>query len=138
MKMWLEPKTNWTANDKINVNDFNRIRNNIEHIINLKQLADDYYIQNFQLETVKTVTDMPYCEIWNNLENALDSMNSKQPLSDFGKTKNYKVYDNYIDWKELNRLETLCLEFKKFFLENNVFIKEKLSFELGNYGGVRI
>ena len=29
---WVEPKTNWSSNDRFNIADFNRIKNNLEFL----------------------------------------------------------------------------------------------------------
>lgn len=135
---WIEAKTDWTANDYINAADFNRIRNNILY---LKEVATGYF-RPFDFSEAITreqgFEDWAYAETWNNLENALDEFIKKTyQLSNLGVKKIYSVYDPYIDYQELNRIESASLRYKEFFdVQSNIV--QKLSFELGNYGGIQI
>lgn len=135
---WIEAKTDWTSNDYINAADFNRIRNNLLYLRTVsfgffkafnfsEPLADE---QGFQ--------DWAYAETWNTLENALDDLiKNTTRLSDLGNKKTFSVYDSYIDYQELNRIESATVKYKQFF-DAQSYIVQKLSFELGNYGGIQL
>lgn len=134
---WLEPKTNWQSDDYINIEDFNRIRNNIEY---LKEEANELYAEfgfSTTFEKEKTYSDYPYSEVWNSLENALqDIVDNTYPLV-VGDKKVFAAYDSYIDFNELNRLESACLQYHELFARQHLTV-ETLSFTLGNYGGIKI
>ena len=40
---WQTPKTNWTANDRFNISDYNRIKNNLTIIDHHKTYDDEKY-----------------------------------------------------------------------------------------------
>lgn len=132
---WLEPKTNWQSTDYINIEDFNRIKNNIQY---LKTQADSLYPPfDFSIEEEKTYSDIPYANAWNGLENSLQSIVDNTYDLNIGNKKTYRAYDAYIDYKELNRIESACLNYYKLFESQHNTI-EKLSFRLGNHGGIKI
>ena len=134
---WSEPKTNWQSDDYINIEDFNRIRNNIDY---LKEEANKLYMEfgfTETLESEKTYSDYPYSEVWNNLENALQDIVDNSYILDVGDKKIFSAYESYIDYNELNRLESACLQYYNLF-ERQHLTKETLSFTLGNYGGIKI
>lgn len=133
--MWSEPKTNWTADDYINVEDFNRIRNNLEY---LQEKAKELYPDDFMFITgEKTYSDIPYADVWNNLEYVLEDLKDSTFELDVGNMIVFRPYMNYIDYNELNRLESACVRYKELFERQHLTI-EHLSFTLGNYGGVKI
>lgn len=133
---WIQPKTDWSANDYINYSDYNRIRNNIMY---LAEKAQSLY-PNFSLVTTipqVTRSTYAYAEIWNKLEDAAQEIVDKTyPLPSAGSKKTFQVYDPYINYVELNRLESLTLRYESLFksMENT---GERLPFTLGNYGGIK-
>lgn len=134
---WSEPKTNWQSDDYINIEDFNRIRNNIDY---LKEEANKLYMEfgfTETLESEKTYSDYPYSEVWNNLENALQDIVDHSYQLAVGDKKTFFAYESYIDYNELNRLESACLNYYNLFQRQHITV-EKLSFVLGNYGGIKI
>lgn len=132
---WSEPKVDWQPTDYINIEDFNRIRNNIEY---LKEKANELYISfDFYIEGEKTYSDMPYVEVWNNLEDSLQNIVDHTYDLNIGNKKTYSAYDGYIDYNELNRIESACLNYYKLFERQHITV-ERLSFTLGNYGGIKI
>ena len=48
-----------------------------------------------------------------------------------------ELEDGYIDYNELNRIESACLNYYKLFERQHITV-ERLSFTLGNYGGIKI
>lgn len=134
---WIEPKVNWTPDDYINVSDFNRIRGNIEY---LKSLAEDCFSEfefSYPLSASLTAADYAYASTWNNLEDRLQDVMDHTFALDVGETKTYTANESYIDYEELNRLESACLRYKNLF-DKMQGTSEVLSFTLGNYGGIRI
>ena len=89
------------------------------------------------LESEKTYSDYPYSEVWNNLENALQDIVDNSYILDVGDKKIFSAYESYIDYNELNRLESACLNYYNLFQRQHITV-EKLSFVLGNYGGIKI
>lgn len=136
--MWLDPKTNWQPDDYINASDFNRIRGNIEH---LKEWANTLYVSfdfDEELEGEKTYSDIAYASVWNNLENALQKIIDNTYDLNVGDKMIYNPSSSYIDYEELNRLESTCLRYYQMFDTQQNETIETLSFQLGNYGGIKL
>lgn len=138
MAEWITPKTNWVANDYINIEDFNRIRNNI---LFLSEMASDLY-KDFIFTTVLpqevNYTSYAYSDYWNLLEEGLQEIvNKTYTLPNIGMFKIYASYDPYIDYEELNRLESVSLLYYQMFLgiKNT---RTVLPFTLGEYKEMKI
>lgn len=106
--MWREPKTNWKAGDFFNIEDYNRIKGNLESIheqslmlwsgISFEEMGGD-----------KTYSDYGfYADEINRFErNIRHFCNGIFPFP-VGEAKSY--YDNqpFIGWEDLNRIEEAC------------------------------
>lgn len=104
--MWIEPKTNWYATDYINIEDYNRIKNDLAE---LREMAIRLYPEfSIVVNPDKTWGDYPYADEINQLEHNLESIRNNTFPFQTGQSQTY--YDNqaYIDWQELNRLESAC------------------------------
>lgn len=121
--MWITPKTTWVATDSINYEDYNRIGGNIEHI------ADEFDVL-LTPHTTQDEADFPYPVKWNLLEDNLELLN--QATYDFvaGVKKQFSANTGYIDYIELNRLESLILHIQNVYLTQLANSKH-LSFRLG-------
>lgn len=109
--MWQEPKTDWSADDYINIADYNRIIGNIAYLHDLQQ--ELYKPVPYTELAEKTVSDYPYAWEFNAIESFLNA------LSD-----NTFPFVNYERWywidngptptyDDLNRIESACLAFYK-------------------------
>lgn len=138
MYNWITPKTNWVSGDYVNIDDFNRIRGNILY---LKEQALKFY-SDFTLEDVKEMgySDYVYQNgkiVWNILEDNLHQIVNNTYYQNVGSKKTFYVGGQYIMFNELNRIENACLTYYTLFLGQENAINT-LSFELGNYGGIKL
>lgn len=105
--MWIEPKTNWTSKDWFNIEDYNRIKNNIDEIHNqsLKLYPDFSYEE---MGEDKTYEDYYYADEINKMENNLEFICKGTFPFVIGEKQQY--YDNqpFIDFNGLNRIESAC------------------------------
>lgn len=134
---WSEPKTDWGSDDYINIEDFNRIRNNIEY---LKTESKRYYPDfpfSVALASQVGYSTYSYVELWNSLESCLQDIVDNTTVMTVGNKKTFTVYDPYIDYNELNRLENACLIYHDMFIGQKNTIR-KLAFRLGNDRGVKV
>lgn len=135
--MWIEPKTNWTKDDSINIEDFNRIRNNLLYLYEKsKTLYKDYNLSKQLVEEVN-YSSYAYADKWNFLEFTSNDIYNNTYKLNVGTMKEFIAYQSYIDFNELNRLENLCLKYYEL-LKGQENIVEKLSFTLGDYRGVKV
>lgn len=107
--MWMEPKIDWKESDFFNVEDYNRIKNNLNEI---KEKAFNLW-KPFLFENMgadKTYQDYSfYADEINKFENNIEHICNNTFLFAVGYKKIF--YDNqpFIDYIELNRIERACL-----------------------------
>lgn len=134
MANWITPKTDWTKDSYFNIEDYNRIKNNINY---LKDLAGTLYLA-FAFTSMgadKTYTDIPYASEFNAFESNLENM--KKNTYQFYTTSRKTYYDNQVfaTSSDLNRIETACLKLYEGFSTQSSN-KIRLAFRLGNMKGV--
>lgn len=107
---WTTPVTNWTSDRKFNLEDYNRIKNNLKY---LKTLADSIY-RSFDITELGE--DLSDEEHWwspieiNALEDALDEIFRASALPiNIGEKKSFQYNGLFIQYLELNRIESACL-----------------------------
>lgn len=107
--MWQQPKTNWQPSDFINIEDYNRIKGNL-NAIRAQALI---LWPNFEFETMgadKTYQDYGiYADEVNLFEENIEHLCSGIFPFEVGEKKTYADNTPYIDWQELNRIESACL-----------------------------
>ena len=106
--MWQLPKTNWKESDFFNIEDYNRIKGNINEIRSQALLLwPDFEFE--EMGSDKTYQDYGFhADEINRFEANVDHIcNGTYPFK-VGNRQNF--YDNqpFIDWKELNRIEDAC------------------------------
>lgn len=137
MAQFETPKTNWVSEDYININDYNRILNNLLYIS--AEMLSKYYIipESFYdiINEEVTYNDYPTADKWNMIENKLEELNNiTGGILNIGDKKTFYPGGSYIDYNELNRIEKATLMFYNLYyrLERAKIV---LPFTLGNYGG---
>lgn len=144
---WETPKTDWSASydetglfigDFFNVEDYNRIKNNLVYLRDLAaQLI--YDMPDVTVGADKTVPDGDnpdfdndnfFADEINLIEDALETIDENIGWADFGEKQTF--YDNgrFIDAEELNRIESATLELYEV-IENSIAKRQRLSFRLG-------
>lgn len=126
---WIQPKTNWSKDDWINIQDFNRIKNNLQY---LHEMSVGLYL-NFSIPDLgkdKDYSDYPYAEDVNALEEALDRICTNTIPALAGVKKSYFENTATIDYAELNRIESCILRLHSN-LTNQMEGRQKLAFTLG-------
>ena len=130
--MWQEPKTDWTADDYVNMSDYNRIKNNIAY---LRELALKVYVDFpwTDMGVDKTsYAQYPYANEFNALENNLESLRQNTFLFDDSEQKQWYENMKTPNYEDFNRLERACLLFYQGF-NSQKENKHRLSFRLGTY-----
>lgn len=133
---WIEPKTNWTRDDRFNIQDYNRIKNNL---IYLHEKAQALY-QVFQIQDMgEDKADYSvffYADEFNLFEQNLETINQKIFTQDYGMTQAF--YDNgpFIQWDELNRIESATLTMMELLNRQEAGLP-RFAFRLGNVKGVK-
>ena len=113
--MWQQPKTDWKTNDFFNIQDYNRIKDNLNEI---RTQALTLW-PNFEFEEMgadKTYEDYSfYADEINRFEANIENICKGTFPFPVGIRQTF--YDNapFIDWQELKRIEEACL-----FIYNNI------------------
>lgn len=105
---WTEPKTNWTASDRLNAEDYNRIKNNLTY---LHELGTELY-PSFSFADMgedKGVADHYFAREFNALESNLAAINNGTYPRDYGPWQTFADNGVFIGYEELNRLESATL-----------------------------
>ena len=115
---WETPKTDWYGEtdaegiytgDRFNAVDFNRIKNNLEFLRDLAITMYEEFAIN-KLGDDRTVKDYFYADEINDLEENLNTINTKSINRSYGSPPTYYDNGNVMDFTELNRLESAILD----------------------------
>lgn len=133
---WIEPKTDWTSSDYINVEDYNRIIGNLAY---LKAELDTLFIGIDKITTgeEKAVKARIFASEINAIETSLETLNLDTYNFDIGETKEYLPNTRTIDYVELNRIESAIFMLYEQ-MENHRQNLTRLAFTLGNQKGIRV
>lgn len=132
---WIEPKTDWSSSSRFNIEDYNRIKNNLVHLHDVALVR----IGAFEIEDmgVDLVVDMDEGKNWdvdvfNAIENNLHTISNKIINADIGAKKTF--YENGLlpDFAELNRIESVSLR-NKNALDNLSAGLRRIPFTLGQF-----
>lgn len=106
--MWQTPKTNWKEGDFFNIEDYNRIKGNLNEIRSQALLLwPDFDFE--EMGSDKTYQDYGfYADEINRFEANVGHICAGTYPFKTGSRQTF--YDNqpFIDWKELNRIEEAC------------------------------
>ena len=118
MSNWQTPKTDWHGErdkqgvytgDRFNAKDFNRIHQNIQY---LKEFAEKIYSDVPSIPTIRTVQvgDFVYADEINQIEENFKKIAKFTFNRNYGDRPVYHDNDSFINFRELNRLESAILD----------------------------
>lgn len=128
--MWQTPKTNWQANDYFNISDYNRIKGNLNAI---KELASTLWdkVDFSEMGADKTYEDYGfYADEINLFEKNVENFRKSLVNLPVGEQKTYYENTAFIDYTELNRIESACLRFYQN-VQSAANDRKRLAFTLG-------
>ena len=106
--MWQQPKTDWKAEDFFNVEDYNRIKGNLNEI---RAVALPLW-PAFEFEEMgadKTYQDYGfYADEINRFEANVEHICAGTFPFPVGEQQTFYENQPFIDWQELNRIEEAC------------------------------
>ena len=137
---WQTPKTDWSAEysdtglfigDFFNIEDYNRIKNNLLYIRELATQLIHGVPRITVGEDKESYDEYFYADEINLIEDGLEAIDNRIPWADFGNKQTF--YDNgrFIDADELNRIESAELQLYDL-LTNSIEGKLRLAFRLGH------
>lgn len=134
---WEEPKTDWKSTDRFNFSDYNRIKNNISYVYRkATELNKPFDIEDMG-EDIKD-----YASFWNVIyfnawENNIEALNNNVFRKDYGTKQTFYENGAFIQYSELNRLESAILNMKKILDAQEISVN-KLPFILGRFKTIRV
>lgn len=147
---WITPKTDWDLHydesgafigDFFNVEDYNRIKNNL---LELRELATKliYPVPKIRLGADKHYPDAEnpdyendnfFADEINAIEDGLYALDEAMPFVYFGEKQTFNDNGRFIDYAELNRIESAMLRLWNI-LNDSINGKLRLQFILGTRG----
>lgn len=139
---WETPKTDWYGRvdengvytgDRFNAEDFNRIKNNLEH---LRDMAIKLYAE-FSIVSLgddRTPRDYFYADEINQMEANLNTINSNTLQRSYGSAPSYIENGNTMNFADLNRLEGAILDLYDK-LNNQTYGRRMFTWNFGMKGG---
>ena len=106
---WTEPKTDWVSTDRFNIQDYNRIKGNLEHLRDkAAELLPAFELQDMGEEKTD-YAGFFYADEFNLIEKNLETVNRNTFLQDYGELQTFFDNGPFIKWDELNRIESAIL-----------------------------
>lgn len=106
---WVTPKTDWTARSYFNIEDYNRIKGNLEHLNGMvNQVYPDMTIAPMGAD--KTYSDYIYADEFNLFETNLVLMRNWIVSLGIGNAVIYSDNAPTPNYDELNRIESAMLK----------------------------
>lgn len=130
---YIAPRTNWTAEDVFNIEDFNRINGNIRYIRDLSSnvaVIPDFVLSD-DVDDRKSVWNPTQ---FNNIENGLSKIVDALPYSFIASTTpmTFAYGGMFITYAELNRIESLIAEVAEY-VSADMEKLTRLPFTLGHH-----
>lgn len=131
--MWQQPKTDWKTGEYFNIEDYNRIKGNLNEIgtlalalwpsLSWEEMGDDKTYESYGF----------YADEINRFEANVEYICRDGFAFQVGERKTFYDNQKFIDWQELNRIEEACLLMYST-IKNSVEGRRMLAFTLN--GGV--
>lgn len=134
---WIEPKTDWTSSSRLNIEDYNRIKNNLMYLYETALVRVGTVDIQDMGEDLTEYTGAWDVDIFNAFENNLHIISERVINSDIGSKKTFYENGPFIDCVELNRIESITLRNKKA-LDNLSAGLRRIPFSLGQYKTIRM
>lgn len=134
---WLEPKTDWVSTDRFNIQDYNRIKGNLEYLHDrAEKLYHRFQIQNMGSDKADYSVFF-YADEFNLFEENLDIINQNVFMQDYGESQTFFDNGQFIQWDELNRIESAMFSMSRILDRQEAGLR-RLAFRLGNMKGVAV
>lgn len=99
--VWEEPKTDWKETDRFNIQDYNRIKNNLAYLHEQMITLVLYFPIKEMGEDIADYTGYWDYNIFNNFEENLDLINARIENKNFGQSQRFFSNGVFIGYSEL-------------------------------------
>lgn len=134
--MWKPPKTDWTAKDRFNIEDYNRIKNNLAYLYELAVSIWKYFPAEDMGEDITSYEAYWDVDVFNAFEKNLEEINKNTWAKNIGQKQTFYENGIFIKWDELNRIESATLSMHDMLIEHKKNIP-RLDFRLGCYRAIK-
>lgn len=134
---WEHPKTDWKETDRFNIQDFNRIRNNVLWLHEKAVYLNKPFEINDMGEEILDYLSYWKVAYFNAFENNIETINQNMLTKDYGVSQKFYENGTFIKWTELNRIENAILNMKNI-LDNHEKGLKKIPFVLGRFKEIRV
>lgn len=135
MAEWKEPKTDWVQTDKFNIDDYNRVKNNLKYLHEYAVKLYPYFDIGDMGSDVTSYGVFWDVNKFNLFEDNLETINNNVSTQDIGTTQHFYENGVFIKYDELNRIENATLMIKNL-LDGQA--GSRLAFRLGQYRALKI
>lgn len=106
---WITPKTDWTGEDYFEIDDYNRIRNNLLYLKDLAEQLYPFFLFS-DMGKEKTYSDDYFANDFNQIEmNLAKLIGNTYPIPN-AVFEEWETDGVFIDAINLNRIETMLLD----------------------------
>ena len=112
MATWTTPKTDWTANDRSNITDFNRIKNNLQYLHDESEVIYGEYSISSMGSDISSYAGFWDVSKFNIIEQNLITINTHMNGDDIGQALTFYTNGVFISYGELNRIEGVSARLK--------------------------
>lgn len=129
---WIEPKTDWTASDYFNSDDYNRIISNVAY---LKAYLDTLFVgvDISSMGEEKNYMSHLYAREMNAIESNISVLNNGSYKFAIGESKTYKANGFTPTYEDFNRIESAILRLYET-AQNHKANLPRLALTLGQKG----
>lgn len=134
--MWVNPKTNWNVLDYFNIEDYNRIKGNIEYLM---ELSSSMYRLTGGVDMgadKRSPEEYYYADEINALTENLECISQTILFVDIGERITYYENGAFIAWDDLNRIESATMRLYELLNVQKKSIR-RLEFRLSGQKGVK-
>ena len=126
---WITPKTDWVSSDYFNIEDYSRIRGNIQYVYEYALQLYKFFGINAMQE--RTLGGAVAAELLNDVENNLDKIvENTYNLIEYRPGKSFEPGQAAWNYDDLNRIERNLLLIITMLESQEAGLK-RLAFELG-------
>lgn len=135
--MWQKPKTDWAADDRFNIKDYNRIKKNLTYLWEeAEKIWGEFNIEDMG-EDVTSINEIWNVQYFNAFESNVDTINQHMFTQNLGLRQTFYVNGVFIRFDELNRIESAILKMKGI-VDGAKAGRVRLAFRLGYPKGLKL
>ncbi len=131
------PRTDWKPTDRFNIEDYNRIKRNLEYLGERVSTLCSFCETEDMGGEKNDYASYFYAREFNLFERNLEAICRQMPVGDYGTPQQFFDNGPFIGYEELNRIEGAILSISRILDDLEAFLP-RLEVRLGNIKGIKI